>query len=528
MNVGDVIGADPQTLPDGVPANTRVMRLSYEEYDRSLTDLLHLPVQESTNFPDEQSALGPYVGYDGLRVSDRLITELERSATSLAERVVGSTDAYTAVVGCQPTAANCRDQFIDNFGLHAFRRPLTTTEQTRYRAIFDQGATLIASGNAFKDGVQLTLQAILQSPKLLYRIESGDGTTDTAGARLSPYEIATRLSFMFAGTGPDADLLAAAKDGSLSTADGLAKQARRLVAASSFDQRALSFHERWMQLDELGTLTKDTTTFPNFSPDLVNSMRNEADRFLKAVTLEGNGTVSALMTSPFGFVDQKLAGLYGLQGTFGSDLTRVDYTADSGRLGLFTQAAFLSGHSSSSSGTSPILRGVFLLRRLACATIPDPPPGAQNQQPATMPATPIVTTREYFTWKTSLPACTACHSVINPAGFAFEQFDGLGQLRATDHGATVDSTGTLHLGTKDIAFKNASELLQALAKEPQVQACYAKNWLQFAYGRLDTEADSRALGLATRSLAAGSFSIRDLAAALTERPAFNHLPAKAE
>lgn len=528
VDVGDAVGVDPQQLPDGVPASTRVSRLSYEEYDRVLEDLLHLPVDASTNFPAEQAGLGPYVGYADLRVGDRLFTELERSATALAEGVVGSAEAYAAVVGCDPSAAGCRDQFIDDFGLRAFRRPLSTTEQTRYRALFDRGAELIASGNAFRDGVQLTLQALLQSPNLLYRVEAGDGRSDGAGALLSAFEVATRLSFMFAGTTPDAALLAAARNGSLATPEGIATEARRLVATPDFESRALSFHQRWMQLDELGTLTKDATAFPSFSPELVASMRSEAERFVKAVTLEGNGTISALLTSRFGFADQRLAALYGFAGNFGSELARVDYPADSGRRGLFTQAAFLSSHSSSSSGTSPILRGVFLLRRIACSNIPDPPPGAQNQEPETQPATEIRTTRDYFAWKTSMPACAACHQLINPTGFAFEEFDGLGQWRDQDRGAPVDTSGTLRLGDENVTFNNAGELLDALAKEPQVQACYAKNWLQFAYGRREGEADLRALGLAAQRLGAGSFSIRDLAVALTERPAFNHLPSKAE
>jgi hypothetical protein len=118
--------------------------------------------------------------------------------------------------------------------------------------------------------------------------------------------------------------------------------------------------------------------------------------------------------------------------------------------------------------------------------------------------------------------------LINPTGFAFEQFDGLGQWRDNDRGAPVDTNGTLHIGSKDLVFGDASELLDALSKEPQVQACYAKNWLQFAYGRREDAADSRALGLAAQRLEAGNFSIRDLAVALTERPAFNHLPAKAD
>jgi hypothetical protein len=528
VDLVDVIGVDPQLLPDGVPVSGRVSRLSYDEYDRALTDLLGLPVQESVNFPAEQATLGPYVGYGELRVRERLIAELERSATALAERVVGSPEAFAGVVGCEPSAVGCRDQFIDGFGLRAFRRPLSSAEQARYRAIFDRGAELVASGDAFRDGVQVTLQALLQSPNLLYRIETGDVTADASGVRLTGFEVATRLSFMLVGTTPDAELLAAAREGALGTPEGIAQQARRLVAAPGFDERALSFHQRWMQLDELVSLTKDTTAFPNFSAELVSSMRAEALRFVKAVALEGNGTVSALLTSRFGFVDQGLAKLYGLSGTFGSELVRVEHAPESGRLGLFTQGAFLAGHSSSSSGTSPILRGVFLLRRVACADIPDPPAGAVMLEPETPSATELRTTRDYFTWKTSMPACAGCHGLINPTGFAFESFDGLGQWRNDERGAPLDTSGTLRLASNDLPFSDASGLLEGLSKEPLVQACYAKNWLQFAYGRREDAADLRALGLAAQKLQEGDFSIRDLAVALTERPAFNHLPGKAE
>ncbi len=528
VDVGDVIGVDPEQLPDGVPAGDRALRLSYEEYDRVLTDLLHLPVTESSNFPAEQAGLGPYVGYAGLRVNERLYTELERSASSLAERVVESPAAYAAVVGCEPSAAGCRDRFIDGFGLKALRRPLSEAEQARYRAIFDRGAELIASGDTFRDGVQVTLQAMLQSPKLLYRLEVGDGSSDGLGARLSGFELASRLSFMLAGTTPDAELLAAARDGELATAEGIASQARRLVDGAAFGERVLTFHERWMQLDELASLAKDSLAFPSFTPALVDSMRRETQRFVRAVTLEGTGTISALLTSRVGFVDQGLASLYGLSGSFGPELARVEHAPESGRMGLFTQAAFLSGHSSSSGGTSPILRGVFLLRRIACSNIPDPPAGAQMQEPPTAPATELRTTRDYFAWKTSMQACAGCHSLINPTGFAFERFDGIGQWRDSERSAAIDASGTLRLGANELAFSGASELLEGLAKEPQVQACYAKNWLQFAYGRAEAEGDLRALGLAAARLQTGDFSIRELAVALTQRPAFNHLPPKSE
>jgi hypothetical protein len=523
VDITDVLGVDPNTLPDGVPASSRALRLGYSEYDRTLSDLLQLPVGESRNFPEEQPNLGPYEGKGERAVNERLLNELTRSAESLATQVVTTPASYAAVVGCEPASSGCRDQFITSFGLRALRQPLSATEKTRYTQLFDRGAELINSGDAFRDGVQLVVEALLQSPKFLYRLEVGEGADD-AGKKLTGYEVARRLSYMLLGTMPDPQLFEAAASGALLTAEGLTAQAERLANDARFGERVLEFHDRWMQLGELNALTKDQQVFPLFSPELVSSMRAETRRFVTDVTLEQGGTISALLTAPYGYADAPLAGLYGLSGSFGSELTRVTHDASSGRKGLFTQASFLAGHSSSSSGTSPILRAVFLLRRVACATIPDPPAGAQMEKPAEEPAEPIVTTRQYFSWKTSMTRCAGCHSLINPTGFAFEHFDGLGQRRETEKGAPIDASGSLSLGQDQLTFTDAAGLLEGLASSAQVKACYGKNWLQFAYGRAETQADLRALGLAARDLATPAFTIRDLAVSLTQRPAFTHLP----
>ncbi len=522
VSVDDIIGVDPETLPDEVPASSRVLRLTHAEYDRTVSDLLGLSVDTSKNFPEEQPNLGPYEGYAELGVNERLLNELSRAAEELAAQVVATPAAYQNLVGCVPDQPGCRDAFIDGFGLRALRRPLEPAEQARYRALFDEGQEVIESGDSFRDGVELVVTALLQSPKFLYRIERGAGA-DGAGTLLTDYEVASRLSYLFAGSMPDPALFSAAASGSLK-GSAIAEQAARLVAEPRFAERALDFHERWMQLDELKSLTKDPLAYPAFSPELIASMRAETRRFIEDVVLTQGGTVNALLTSPVGYADARLAAVYGLPGSFGAELTQVQHDETSGRLGLFTQASFLAGHSSNSTGTSPILRGVFLLRRLACVEIADPPAGAQMQEPEQSPAEPILTTRQYFEWKTSMSACAGCHRAINPTGFAFEQFDGLGNLRTSEKGAPIDASGSVSIGDHTLTFANARELLAGLAELDQVRACYAKNWLQFAYGRAETRGDLRALGLATRDMKDASFSLGDLSISLTERLAFSHLP----
>lgn len=524
----DVVTEDPSTLPDGVPPASRVLRLSYGDYERTVSDLLGLDVHPAALFPAEPPGLGSYEELGALSVNERLLGELQLAAASLAAEVLATPSSFATVVPCTTEDASCRDQFLDAFLLRAYRRPPTESELTRFAALFDGAGELLQGGNAFRDGVSLVVEAVLQSAKFLYRAEVGAGAQDGTGTRLDDFEIATRLSYLFWGTMPDAQLLEAAQAGTLSTPAGLADQAERLAADPRVRARVLDFHERWLQLDGLTGVEKDTATFPQFSQELVASMKAEALRFVEAVTLEESGAIGALLTAPVAFVDDKLAALYGLSGSFGPELARVDLPADGPRRGLLTQAAFLTGHSSASTRTSPILRGVFVLQRFVCQKIPPPPPGAEMMSPEDPPATELLTTRQYFEWKTSMATCSTCHDRINPAGFAFESFDAIGALRTSENGAPVDPAGTVSLGTNVIGFQTAAEFVEGLAGLPQTRDCYAQHWLRYAYGRENAGGDARTLGLLARDMEREGFGVRDVLLGITRGAAFTHLPPLSE
>lgn len=532
VKLDDLDEVNPESLPDGVPPGSRVLRLGYAEYDRTLSDLLHLDVNVSSLFPAEPPGLGAYEDASQRAVNERLLVEYSRAAEELAERLVTTPDAFAASVGCAEATNECRDSFIDRFGLRAYRRPLTDAERLRLVTLFDQGAELVASGDALRDGVQLVVEAVLQSPKFLYRIEEGRGAANAepgaVGVRLTDYEVASRLSYLLWGTLPDDELLAAAAAGELSTPEGIELHARRLAEDPRISVRVLDFHERWMQLNDLRSVEKDNAVFPGFTPELVDAMRAETRRFVEAVTLEENGAVLDLLTAPFSYVDADLAALYGLSGSFGAELQRVDLPAESGRMGLLTQPAFLTGHSSSSTRTSPILRGVFILDRLACQHVPPPPPGAEMEEPDEPAPDDLRTTRDFFAWKTSMPECASCHRIINPVGFGFEQFDGIGQFRTSDNDAPVDSSGSLQIGDHTIDFDGARDLILGLSELGQVRACYATHWLTYFYGRSETEADLRTLASGTQNLASAGYGVRDLLVDMTRGAAFSHLPPLSE
>jgi hypothetical protein len=523
VKIDDLDVVDPETLPDGVAPASRFVRLGYSEYDRTVADLLHLEGNWSAVFPAEPPTLGSYDGIANRAVIERLFNEFRAVAIETAEEVVTTPDVYAKVVGCSDSTPACRDSFIEGFGTRAYRRPLTDSERARWVTLFDSAGDLVASGDAFRDGVQMVIESALQSPNFLYRIEQGTGVPDETGVPLTGYEIASRLSYLFVGTMPDDELLEAAQSGALETRDGIASQARRLAESPAASARVRDFHARWIQLGELDTVGKSTEAFPKFSQELLDSMREETLSFVESVTLEENGAVVELLTAPHTMVNAQLADLYQLPGSFGETFQRADLPTESGRLGLLTQGAFLTGHSSNSTSTSPILRGVFLLKRLACQEIPAPPPGAELQEPDG-PRPDIRTTRELFTWKTSQNGCSQCHSVINPVGFAFEQFDGIGQFRTTENGVAVDSTGVLELGPDTIEFNTAAELIRGLADLGRVRGCYAQNWLTYFYGRQEAATDGRVMARMTQGMKAGDYGVRDILVTITEGAAFTHLP----
>lgn len=517
----DETGGAMGDVADAVPPTSRLLRLSHQQFDRVLSDLLGLDVDVTRDFPEEVPTLGGYFEEAALTVNDRLKTELAATAERLAATLVTTPEAYQKVVGCETTEATCRDAFVTAFIGRTYRRPITEGERTAYTSLFDRAAELVGTGDAFRDGVQLVVEAALQSPQFLYRVEVGSGETDEFGVRLTPHEVASRLSFMLWGTMPDDELFAAATDGSLLTTAGFDRQLERLLNDPRVAERSLDFHERWLQLESLSGVTKDAELYPLFDGGLVESMREETRLFVENVTIQTSGGIVELLTAPFGFVNDDLNGVYGFDGAFGSDFSRVDYSAQSPRGGLLTQAAFLSGHSSSATTTSPILRGTFVLRRLTCLDIPEPPANAVSQTPPA-PAQAPVTTRDLFTWKTSMAECSSCHALINPVGFAFEEFDAVGRHRTEENGAPVDASGQLQTPTM-LSFTGAKDLSAQLATLPETAACYASNWLEYAYGRPLTSADAKTLADLASSLRSPGFGAKNTLERLARSAAFTHI-----
>jgi hypothetical protein len=238
------------------------------------------------------------------------------------------------------------------------------------------------------------------------------------------------------------------------------------------------------------------------------------------VVLEDKAPFATLYTANYTFVNADLARVYGMSGITGAGLQRV--TLDPAqRKGLLTQPGLLASHSYSRT-SSPIHRGVFVVRRVLGMPQPDPPPGIDFTLPPLMGD--VRTTRDQVTLKTSARDCAGCHVNINTPGFSFENYDALGQWRTQENGVDVDSSGTITLSGTQTPFTNALGLIDAIAQSPEARGSYARNWFRYASQRADGDNDSCELKTLTDNLADPNRPVRELLVDLALLPSFTLRP----
>ncbi len=510
-------GEDLGDLPDGVPLGTRLVRLTHAQYDNTVRDLLGLDADKSAAFLGDPTFAGYDNNAEALAVTGRLGRDYRRAAEELSVAVLADSGAYGRVVPCESADMACARQFIEEFGARAFRRPLSDDQIDLYLTLHARGAELVGSGDAFRDGVQLTLEAMLQSPNFLYRVELSREENDEGLIPLDGYEIASRLSYMLWNSMPDDALFDAAAAGDLDDATGIAGQATRLLDDDRARGVVADFHHQWLDLDHFRDLTKSETLYPEFQSDLSDALQEETQRFIEHVVFELEGGLTPLLREPSTFVNQDLAPLYGLDGSaYGPDFVRVDLDAQT-RGGVLTQIGFLASHAYTTN-TSPIHRGVFVLRQILCYPLPDPPGDVDLTLPPIEGA--IRTTRQQVEVHTSPDSCQGCHGIINPVGYAFEQFDSIGRHRTEENGEPLDTSGAVRLDGAETSYQDSTEMLDAIAASEDARDCYARNWLRYAYGRDDREADTSTLSEITGALADSDYSVKSMLAALTQSRSF--------
>lgn len=504
----------PPRAPTEVAVETRLTRLTHRQYLRTAQDLFGVSDSlELTFAPDALNGFAFDTSND-FRVDARLGPQYRAMAERLAERTVTDAGVFARVVRCDPAVAGCADEFLASFGERAFRRPLSADELATFRALFELGAEVVQSGDAFRDGVRLSVEGLLQSPQFLYRTEASVEVGADGRITLDDFEVASRLSYFLYDSMPDAELFEAARAGQLRTPEQIEAAARRMLDQPRVLDKLVSFHEQAWQFGRFSRISPDRATYPNAPGDFVTRARVSAQAFVEEVLGSGGG-LEELLTAPFAIVDDGLAPLYGLPEP-SAGWERVDFAAGE-RQGLLMQVGFLASNAYSIR-TDPIHRGLFVIRDLLCRQIPEPPPGASTTP---LPETnePIETTREEIGLLTGQSYCPTCHQHINPPGFAFEGFDAVGQVRTTENGVPVDTAATMVLDDQQVTFSGASELVTLLAQSKEAHRCYASRWIEFAFGRPLAVEDVETWNV----LGAESLPVADIVAALVRSPQFSSL-----
>jgi hypothetical protein len=496
----------PMTLDNGDPIFARTVRLTHEQWERSVSWLLNLPngTGQRSGLTDDALATSDFSNNESLLyISGTLWADYANAAQELAAQVAGDPAALSAIYS--GTDAN---GFITTFGRRAFRRPLTQDEVATYQALFDTGAGLSEGGATdFARGAGLVIEAMLQSPYFLYRVE----VTPT-GQRLSGYEVAAKLSLLLRGVTPDDALLDAAGQGQLDSDSGVSALAQQMIDEPAFLDVMREYHGEMLTFNRYLTIEKDSAASPGYTPALNQELQEAAYMFFDRIVSEGLG-VRDILLSDVGYVGPQMAQFYQVPAPT-SGFSEITMPPE--RPGFFTQLPFLVLNSVNMVPDS-IHRGVALNLEVLCAQVP--PPVANVSLPGVSDGQ---TNRERVDTLTGEGTCGAtCHGgYINPLGFAFENFDGLGQLRETDNGQPVDTSSTYPFVEGNLSYSGAPELMQTMANGAQVHDCYAKHLAGFALQR-DLDPDDQGLvdTISAESQAPGS-SIKELMLDLVTNPAF--------
>lgn len=463
-------GTQPSINLEGSPKYFRFVRLTNSQWAASVQEVLQLaepsgleaglsaPVSGTTDFSNNELLLD----VDGHNWS-----EFQAAAEKLAEQVTASDDALARAYSGTDAKG-----FIETVGRRAFRRPLTSVEVDDYTALFDEGKAMSGAKSEFAKGAALVIRALLQAPEFLYRTELGP-----EGEPLDGYEAAAKLSLWLLGSTPDDTLLDTAE--TLTSADALVDEATSMLTQPASRAVMRQFHGEWLRLDQFLDLSK--VGVPNYDPALNAEYREASYLFFDKIFSQGRG-LRDILTSSRGFMGPGMAALYGLPSK-GSGFVEQELGPE--RAGYFSQLPYLTLHGINSQPNS-IHRGLTLALDVLCSVLGPP----SNNLPSLTAPHEGQTNRQYIDSLTA--GCgSSCHNeIMNPLGYAFEHFDGMGQFRdAEPSGLPIDSSGSFTFTDGQVDFADNVELMAAMANSQQTHLCYAKKLASFALQRDIVEAD---------------------------------------
>jgi len=478
----------PEVLP------RRVRQLTKFEYINTINDLFSR---------SDAEALASGIGsdsvvrhFDNNAEANKISIAQMDAYWSAAEQIVTSSnfDKWLNTNNCsQGSVGAC---FVEKFGQEAFRRDLSNDEQSEYEGLFNDGQDDAV-------GAQIVAQTMLISPNFLYKTELGQG------GQLTQYEIASLLSYTFWGSMPDVTLLDKASNNQLSNTSQLEQEVARLVSDAKASKQFVHFGRQWLDLESIENLDRDANFFPSFTNGVAEAMDQEVDLFLAELMLQDGYGMGDMFQTDFVFANQDLANFYGLNSVSGSVMQKVD--SDGTRGGILSLGALLA-RNAKFNDTHPIKRGLIVRNNLLCQEFGTPPAVIGEVEPFD----PSKPTRERFAAHTANEACASCHQFIDEIGFAFENYDAVGNYRITEgNNLAIDASGSIsgleRMTDPDVhTFNNLQDLSSVLATDglSSTSECFVETFQRMMKGVEDPDScESQAI--ADRWSAADG-SIKDL------------------
>jgi hypothetical protein len=490
-------------------------RITETEYRHIIDDVFGTGIKINARFEPEKREDGLLaIGSAALSLTSSGFEQYFAMAASISDQSL-SEGRRAALVGCLPSNPaqaddTCARQFIEKFGERLFRRPLTKSELKSRLAAASLGTRQTAD---FYSGLKLALTSLLVAPEFLFRVEVAEPDPSNPGRyRLDGYTKAARISFLLWDSGPDEELLAAARSGAIHTDAGVHQQIARLIGSSRFDEGARAFFADLLQLDEFANLIKDPSIYPKFNQSVSDSAKEQMLKSTIELLVHKNADYRDLFTSNETFINRPLASIYKVPFASASEWSSFTFSPASERSGILTDVGFLSlfAHPGTSS---PTRRGIKVLEIFMCQTTPNPP---ANVDFSKVQDSAKGTVRGRLLDHMDNEGCAGCHRRTDPIGLALEHFDGLGQLRTTENGAPIDVSAEL----KDGKFEGAQGLGRYLHDDPRVPECLVRNVYSYGTGNKTYGRDQPFIVAQTQSFANGGYQLPELMLQIASSPEF--------
>lgn len=504
-----------------------IRRLTHSQYDHTVRDLLQDQIQPAAGFPKEDFINGFQNQVEGQGVSPLQAEAYSKAAERLAQAAFRGGDQRGLLPSrpASPTDAVCADKFVRTFGLKAFRRPLADNEVKLYsRLLLEEGAR----AKDFLSGASLVVEAMLQSPHFLFRIERG-----TSGPN-AQYEVASRLSYLLWDTMPDDKLFDAAAKGELATPAQIETVARRMLDDPRARPAMDEFLAQWLRFDSVLSATRDRRRFREFNTEVAAAMVEETRQLFNHLVWRDKNFME-FFTANYTFVSSDLARLYDMPAP-AEEFAMVEYPADSGRSGVLGHGSFLV-ETSKPAETSPTARGLFIRNHFLGHEIPPPPPGVNAVLPALSESSPK-TNRQRLDIHLNSESCAGCHKLIDPIGLGFEQYNAIGAFqkkmalqfpasradeqkgrRSMTIELEIDTSGFIQ-GLENSEFSTPRELGKILAESKTCQKNITKQLFRYGFGRQETVNDLPVLDTMFETFRDSGFRFRELVIALVTSDLF--------